>query len=415
MTSINAKELYKHAEKVIAGGTQLLSKNPKVYASEHPIYYDSAHGCVIKSHDGKLYRDFCYMGIGACVLGYADPVVNSTVIGAIAKGNMTTLNDPDEVTLADMLLQDHAWAGKVRYTRSGGEAMAVAIRIARSYTRRTKVMVCGYHGWHDWYLAANLENINNLDNHLRKNLNPGGVPVELTGSCIPYTFNDAEGFRKLFVQHQHELAAVVLEPMRYDKPTHEFLSAVTSMTKNCGIPLIFDEITGCGRTNPYGVHQIMGTEYYELFTPEPDMVVYAKAISNGYPFGAVIGKTGIMSAVDKTFISSTYWTESVGTAACIATIKQLKTKNYHELYHNLVEVYRIIKAASETHGVRVALQCGVILNYDFENSVMKEKYVKNMLERGFLVNNGYYPSFAHSDTDMKDYEKATYETFKAIK
>ena len=156
--------LYKKAKTLIPGGTQLLSKRPEMFLPEYwPAYYSKAKGCKIWDLDGNEYIDVSYMGIGANVLGYANDEVDAAAKEAIDNGGMTTLNAPEEVALAEKLLQLHPWAGGVRYAKAGGEAMALASRIARAYTKKDIILFCGYHGWHDWYLAANLANKNALD------------------------------------------------------------------------------------------------------------------------------------------------------------------------------------------------------------------------------------------------------------
>ena len=151
------QRLYTKAKLLIPGGTQLLSKRPEMLLPDlWPCYYTRAKGARIWDLDGHEFLDMSYSGIGACVLGYANPVVDRAVRKAITSGSMATLNCPEEVELAELLIAMHPWSEMVRYTRSGGEAMAVAARIARAATGRDKIAFCGYHGWHDWYLAANL-------------------------------------------------------------------------------------------------------------------------------------------------------------------------------------------------------------------------------------------------------------------
>jgi glutamate-1-semialdehyde aminotransferase len=171
------QRLYTQAKTRIPGGTQLLSKRPEMFLPDQwPSYYSRARGVEVWDLDGNKYIDMSYNGIGACVLGAADPDVDEAVKAAIDAGSMSTLNAPEEVELAELLCELHPWAEMVRYARSGGEAMAIAVRIARAKTRRDRVAFCGYHGWHDWYLAANLAEEKALDGHLLPGLEPTGVP-----------------------------------------------------------------------------------------------------------------------------------------------------------------------------------------------------------------------------------------------
>ena len=172
--SVNSgAKLYLHAKDRIPGGTQLLSKRPEMFLPDQwPAYYSRCKGCEVWDLDGRRLTDMSTMGIGSCILGYADDDVNLAVREAVDRGSMCTLNSPAEVALADLLCELHPWAQKVRFARCGGEAMAVATRIARAWSGRDKVAFCGYHGWHDWYLAANLADDSNLDGHLLAGLEP---------------------------------------------------------------------------------------------------------------------------------------------------------------------------------------------------------------------------------------------------
>ena len=320
MPPSKGQALYGKAKARIRGGTQLLSKRPEMLAPEQwPSYYSRAQGSRIWDLDGNCYLDMSYSGIGACVLGYADPDVNAAVHAAVDRGSMSTLNCAEEVELADLLCEIHPWADMVRYTRCGGEAMAVAVRIARARTRRDKIAFCGYHGWHDWYLAANLGSDDALEGHLLPGLAPNGVPKVLAGTALPFRSNCIEELRAIVRRHGGELAAVVMEPCRGGPPAHGFLEEVRAVAKQCDAILIFDEITSGWRLNSGGAHLLYGVP--------PDIAVFAKAISNGYPMAAILGTGEAMQAAEDCFISSTYWTESIGPAAALATIKKHRACN----------------------------------------------------------------------------------------
>ena len=274
-------QLYQKAKKLIPGGTQLLSKRPEMFLPElWPAYYSMAKGCEIWDLDGNKYIDMSYMGIGTAILGYADEDVNQAVKEAIDKCNLATLNAPEEAKLAELLLELHPWAEMVRYARTGGEAMAVAVRIARAYSEKDIVLFCGYHGWHDWYLSANLADDKALDGHLLPGLQPKGVPRVLKGTAIPFTYNNKKEFKKLIDKHKNNIGAVVLETVRNYAPTKEFLDTIRSITEELDIPLIVDEITSGFRLTVGGAHLV-----YNL---TPDIAVFGKAISNGYPMAAII-------------------------------------------------------------------------------------------------------------------------------
>jgi len=224
-----------------------------------------------------------YNGIGSCVLGAADPDVDASVKEAIDAGSMSTLNAPEEMELAELLCELHPWAEMVRYARCGGEAMAIAVRIARARTQRDRVAFCGYHGWHDWYLAANLADDRALDGHLLPGLEPAGVPRGLMGTALPFRYNHIAELKSIVSRYRSELAAIVMEPIRDHDPAPGFLEEVREIAAHIGAVLVMDEITAGFRLNTGGAHLVFGIE--------PDIAVFAKAISNGYPMAAIIGQS----------------------------------------------------------------------------------------------------------------------------
>lgn len=407
-----SQNLYKKAKSLIPGGTQLLSKRPEMFLPElWPAYYSRAKGCEVWDLDGKKYWDMSYMGIGSCILGYADPDVNRAVKDAVDRGSMSTLNAPEEVELAESLLKLHPWAEMVRYARTGGEVMSIAVRIARAASKKDTVLFCGYHGWHDWYLSANLSSQKALDGHLLPGLSPQGVSRKLTGTSFPFRFNDTEGFLKLAAQHKGRVGAVVLEAVRNDFPEKDFLKAIQRVTKAAGIVLIVDEITSGFRLNAGGAHL--------LFDLEPDLAVFAKGISNGFPMAAVIGKKRVMQTAQHSFISSTYWTDRVGPAAALATIR--KMKKYSVAAHLSKQGNKILqgwerlalkhKLKIETGGI------APLGHFAFDHPqplVLKTLFTQGMLEKGFLATTAFYASYAHRDHHVDAYLKAVDKTFAEI-
>lgn len=306
--------LYKKAKKIIPGGTQLLSKRPEMFLPEYwPAYYSKAKGCKIWDLDGNEYIDVSYMGIGANVLGYANDEVDAAAKEAIDNGGMTTLNAPEEVALAEKLLELHPWAGGVRFAKAGGEAMALASRIARASTKKDIILFCGYHGWHDWYLAANLANKNALDDLHIPGLEPLGVPSGLAGTNLPFHYNNIDEFNALMAKHRGKIAAVVMEPIRNDWPKDNFLQKIREATEKEGIVLVFDEVSAGFRLCAGGSHRVLGVH--------PDIAVFAKGMTNGYPLTAIVGRHDVMDAAQGTFISSTFYTERVAFAATLKSIE----------------------------------------------------------------------------------------------
>ena len=407
-----SQELYEEAKTLIPGGTQLLSKRPEMFAPNlWPAYYSRAKGCRVWDLDDNEYIDMSYMGIGSCIIGYADDRVDDEVKRAIDLGNMSTLNAPEEVELAKKLCSLHPWAKKVRYARSGGESMAVAVRIARSYTQRDIILFCGYHGWHDWYLAANLSDDKALDGHLLPGLSPRGVPRGLSGTAYPFKYNDTESFLELVERYGDRIAAVVMEPIRSEYPQKEFISTIEIKTKEIGAVLIVDEITAGWRLCVGGAHLILGIN--------PDIAVFGKAISNGFPMGAIIGKSEIMEAAQDTFISSTYWTDRLGFAASLKTIELIEEYNIPK---HLEKVGKAIqdgwkRVAKETN-IKIEVE-GIYplshFSFKYENSkVLETIFIKLMLKRGYLSSSGYYASFAHSMEDIEKYLETLKEVFMIL-
>ena len=219
----NAQDLYRSAKRKIPGGTQLLSKRPEMFAPDvWPAYYSKAKGTKIWDLDGREFLDMSIMGVGANILGYADDDVDDAVVSAIKNGSSSSLNTPLEVNLADLLLQMHPWFGMVRYTRAGGEAMSVAVRIARAHSNKSRILFSGYHGWNDWYLAANIADSKNLDGQLMPGLQPAGVPRELHGTSIPFNADHLEELLVKIKGKEKEIAAIVIEPARANMLTKIF-------------------------------------------------------------------------------------------------------------------------------------------------------------------------------------------------
>lgn len=404
------QELYRKAKTMIPGGTQLLSKRPEMFLPEQwPAYYQSAKGCEVKDLDGNVYQDLSYMGIGSCILGYADEDVNQAVISAVQNGSMNTLNAPEEVELAELMLELHPWAQMVRYGRTGGEAMSMAVRIARSATKRDKVLFCGYHGWHDWYLAANLSDNAALDGHLIPGLSPNGVPRHLRQSSYPFNYNNTQEFLELIEKYRGEIAAVVMEPIRNFEPEAGFFAQIRQSCTEEGIALIIDEITAGFRLNVGGAHMHLGID--------PDIAVFAKGISNGVPMSVVIGRSSFMEAAQESFISSTYWTERTGPAAAIATLRKMVD---HRVPEHLIRIGQKVMSGWQELGEKHHLHLHVggiapLGHFAFEQVpdalMCKTFFTQEMLKKGFLATTACYISLAHSDSIVESYLLACDEVF----
>lgn len=406
------QDLYNHAKKVIPGGTQLLSKRPEMFLPDYwPAYYSKAKGCEVWDLDGNHYYDMSFMGIGANVLGYANDEVDEAAMNAIQNGGMCTLNAPEEVFLADKLLDLHKWAGGVRYAKAGGEGLAQAIRIARAYTKKDIVLFCGYHGWHDWYLSANITNADALNDQHLAGLEPLGVPKGLYGTCRPFHYNNVEEFTTLTKAHKGEIAAVIMEPIRNDFPEKEFMGTIIDYCRSKGVVLLFDEVTAGFRFCAGGSHLYLGYE--------PDMAVFAKGLTNGYPLSAIIGRKEIMEAAQGTFISSTFFTERIGLAAAL---KSIEVYEKNRVWEKQSEYGKLVKqgwqSIADKYGISVSVG-GIdpLAHFSFNNEngmALKTYFTQEMLKKGYLATTAFYASLAHNDAIIESYLSASDEVFSRI-
>lgn len=405
--------LYAHARERIPGGTQLLSKRPEIFAPDcWPPYFAEAHGCEVTDIDGRHYYDMTHNGVGACLLGYAHPGVTRAVCKRIECGSMCSLNPPEEVELADRLCEVHPWADQARFTRTGGEACAVAARIARATTDRSVIAVCGYHGWHDWYLAANLGEADALRGHLLPGLDPLGVPRELRGTSVAFPYGDRDTFEAILRQYGERLAAVFMEPCRYTPAPEGYLEFVRDGAHKAGALLIFDEITIGWRLCYGGAHLNLGVN--------PDMAVLGKALGNGHPIGAVIGTAKAMDGAHTSFISSTYWTESVGPVAALETLRLMQeTRVWKHVARIGVAVQALWRDTGVKHGlpVRVPESFPCLAHFSFEHpeaNALRTLYTQRMLARGFLTGPAVYPTLGHTVEVVERFGAALDEVFTEL-
>ncbi len=413
MKNSTGTKLWEKAKRLIPGGNQLLSKKPEHFLpGAWPVYYSKAKGCEIWDLDGRHFYDFAQMGVGACVLGYADEAVNAAVIQAIEDGSMATLNCPEEVELAERLIALHPWAEMARFSRTGGEACTIAIRIARAATGKTKIAFCGYHGWHDWYLSANLGDKTRLDGQLLPGLDPLGVPRQLKDTAFPFNYNDIESLKKIIGKHGKDIAAIVMEPVRNVMPENNFLHDVRKIATQNGAVLIFDEITSGFRMNLGGIHRTLGVD--------PDIAIFGKALGNGFSISLVIGRREVMQAAQNSFISSTFWTERVGFVAALATLKAMESR---EVQPRLVEFGKKInegwRMLSDKHDLPIQIQ-GIppLTHLAFkvkDPQAAQTLYTQEMLEKGYLVGAAVYTTAAYTDEIIHGFLEDSDKVFATIK
>ncbi|PZP27069.1 MAG: aminotransferase class III [Roseateles depolymerans] len=404
--------LYRHAKGMIPGGTQLLSKRPEMFAPDvWPSYYSKAKGCRVWDLDGREFIDMSIMAVGACILGYADDEIDDAVVAAIRSGVNSSLNCPEEVELAEALIELHPWAGMVRYARSGGEAMGMAVRIARAHTRRDVVLFSGYHGWNDWYLAANLGESDGLDGQLMPGLQPNGVPRGLTGTAIPFHFNDIDSLRDKIKGKEQQIAAIVIEPARGEEAPQDYLRKLREIAGEIGAVLVFDEITSGYRMCAGGIHRRYGIN--------PDIAVFAKSMANGYAMAAVLGTEKVMQSAQTTFISSTNWTDRVGPVAALATLRKYRRERAEEHLIALGnQTKQIWTAAAAKAGLAISVSgLPTLAAFGFQHAqavALNTRFTVEMLARGFLGFRQFKASLAHGPAEMSAYAQACDEVFALL-
>jgi glutamate-1-semialdehyde 2,1-aminomutase len=405
------QKLWKRAKQVIPGGNMLLSKRAEMFLPDQwPAYFSKAKGCKVWDLDGNEYTDMSIMGIGTNILGYGHPEVDEAVHSTIDAGNMSTFNCPEEVYLAEKLLEIHPWADMARLARSGGEANAIAIRIARAASGRDKVAVCGYHGWHDWYLSANLADDKNLDGHLIPGLEPNGVPRNLRGTVFPFNYNNYAELEALV--NEHDIGVIKMEVVRNKGPEDNFLHKVRQLATERSIVLIFDECTSGFRQTFGGLHKMYGVE--------PDMAMFGKALGNGYAITATIGRREIMEAAQSTFISSTFWTERVGPTAALKTLEVMeKLQSWDKITQTGLDIRKQWQALADKHELKIehwGLPALTGYSFQSENALAyKTLITQEMLAKGYLAANSVYVCTEHSNHIVNAYFEALDPIFKLIK
>jgi len=393
------QKLWKRAKKIIPGGNMLLSKRAEMFLPEQwPAYFSKAKGCKVWDLDGNEYIDMSIMGIGTNILGYGHPEVDNAVRKMVDQGNMSTLNCPEEVYLAERLVELHPWADMVRFARTGGEANAIAIRIARAASGKDKVAICGYHGWHDWYLAANLNEDSNLDGHLLPGLEPRGVPRGLKGTTRPFTYNRIDELEQTVTNH--DIGVIKMEVSRNLEPEKGFLEKVREFATKKGIVLIFDECTSGFRETFGGLHK--------KYCVEPDMAVFGKAMGNGYAITAVIGRREIMDAAQSTFISSTFWTERIGPIAGLKTLEIMeREKSWEQITETGKQIGERWLDLAKKHDLPLEISgLPALVNFSIpvENWLKyKTLITQEMLKKGFLSANSVYVCTEHTRAIIDEY------------
>ena len=404
------QKFWKRAQTVIPGGTMLFSKNPDLFLpGKWPAYFSKSKGCKLWDLDNNVYDDIAYMGSGTNTLGYCHPVIEKKVSKVVKDGTMSSLNSIEEILLAEKLVSLHPWSDMARFTRSGGEANAVAIRIARAASGRDKVAICGYHGWHDWYLSSNISNSNNLNTHLMKNLPISGVPKNLGNTVFSFEYNNFEQLCKIV--KKHKIGTIKMEVKRISEPKNNFLKKIRKLATENNIVLIFDECTSAFRQTYGGMHK--------FYNVEPDLAIFGKALGNGYAINAIIGRRSVMEYAQQSFISSTFWTERIGPTAALETLKEMeKNKSWKEITLVGKKIKKQLGYFASLHKLDMQIEgIDAVPNFYFNsNNNMKYKtlIIQEMLKKKILTSNLIYCSMAHKEKLLNKYFNILENIFSSI-
>lgn len=388
----DSQKLWRRAQRVIPGGVSLLSKRPDMQLPDKwPTYFSEAKGCWIKSLDGQEYIDTGLMGVGTSILGFGDRRVDAAVSEVIRKGTISTLNCPEEVLLAERLVELHAWSGQARFARSGGEACAMAVRIGRAASGKDRVAVSGYHGWHDWYLAANLKHDSSLDDHLLPGLSTRGVPRALRGTTAAFEFGRFDQLEAIVAEGN--VGVIVMEVERSRPPAPGFLEMVRDLATREGIVLVFDESTS-------GFRQVLGGHHLTL-NVYPDIAVFGKTLGNGYAITAVLGRDCVMDVAKELFLSSTFWSERIGPAAAVASLSVMEEENAPQRIHEIGLKYRsLLSSALEGDSSNVEYSglpalTSLQVQGEIEPMLFKTYFTTVLMEYGFLAGPTLYAALPH--------------------
>ncbi len=403
------QKLWERAKDIIPGGNQFLSKKSELYLpNQWPAYFKKSKDCFVTDLSNKTYLDLT-MGIGTNILGYANPSVDEAVKNIIKQGTMSTLNCPEEVELAEKLLKIHPWAEQAKFAKTGGEANAVAVRIARSYSKKDNIAICGYHGWHDWYLALNITNKKNLDEHLLSGLEINGVPKKLKNTIFTFSYNNIDQLKKII--REKNIGIIKMEVARNFKPKNRFLSKVREIATKNKVVLIFDECTSGFRQNFGGLHK--------LYKVNPDIAIFGKSLGNGYPITAIIGKKKIMNCSQNSFISSTFWSERIGYVAALKTLEVMeKKKSWKKITNmgNFIKKQWMKLAKKYSLPIKISGLSALSTFYiDLPNKLKYKTYItQEMLRSGIITNNSVYVCIHHNKKNIKYYLKVLDKCFKNI-
>ena len=384
---VRSQQLLDRARRVIPSATQTFSKGPNQWVrGVSPHYLVRGDGAWVWDADGNKYLDYL-MALGPIILGYGNRRVNEAVSHQLADGPVFSQMHPLEVEVAEMLVDLIPCAEMVRFAKNGSDVTTGAVRAARAYTGRDHVALCGYHGWHDWYIGTTTRN--------------KGVPAAITALSHSFIYNDIESLKRIFAEH--EIAAVVMEPVGVEEPKPGFLQAVRELCTAKGAVLVFDEIVTGFRFHLGGAQTLFGVT--------PDIACFGKAMANGFPLAAVVGTRDLMMQFDEIFFSGTFGGDALSLAACKATINEMQERDV--IAHNWQVGERLRDGLTD-----VIARCGLsevmrILGFpirsvmvfpgcDEDEARLRRSFVmQECVKRGLLYFCSHIPCFAHGEDEIR--------------
>ena len=406
------QKMWGRAQLSIAGGNSMISKHPYTFLPKlWPTYFKKTKGCQVWDLDGKKYYDLSLMGCGTNILGYSNSDVDKSVMKIVKAGNLSTLNCVEEVLLAEKLISINSWAQKALFARTGAEANSIAIRLARAYTGKDKVAICGYHGWHDWYLSASRKDEKIIREKHLPFYSTVGVPKSLKNSLVNFEYNNFEQLENL-INNDKNIGTIKMEVVRNIQPKNNFLKKIRNLANKYNKVLIFDETTTGFRETFGGIHK--------KFNVYPDIAIYGKSLGNGYPITSVVGKEEIMNCKDATFMSSTFWTDRIGPTAALKTLEIMeKFKSWEKITKTGSMISKRWKSIGKKFNLPIKIYgIPALCNFIFEskkNNEYKTYITQKMLESGFLANNIIYSSISHKSEILNKYFEILEKIFGKIR
>jgi glutamate-1-semialdehyde 2,1-aminomutase len=397
-----SREMLARAQRTIPLGSQTFSKSHIQYPECAPLFLERGSGSHVWDVDGNEYIDFV-SALAPVILGYDDTDVISAVTEQLHKGVSFSLPTPLEAELAEMLVDIIPCAEMVRFGKNGTDATSAAIRLARAYTKRDRVAVCGYHGWQDWYIGSTARHL--------------GVPDAVRELTSTFQYNNLESLRNALAAHPGEFAAVIMEPLSVDPPEPGFLEGVRDLAHEHGALFVLDEIITGFRVDLGGAQTLTGVT--------PDLASFGKSMANGFPMAAIVGKAEYMRLMEDIFYSGTFGGEALSLAASIATIQKMQREPVHQRLNSAGE--RIMAKNRELisrHGLEEYVMVkghptwNLLIFKDGPKATLwetKSLYLEELLAQGILFIGSHNMSYAHSDSDLEKLAQAQDAAFGLLR